>query len=113
MSRSLESAYSPIASVPTVINATGTATPVVIPDSTGPGGVGGGNRRVRVANVGDDLGGIVWALRSDASGTKITGQDLGDATQISAGTAETFLVSASMSIGYVGATEFSITISEA
>ena len=112
MTRSIEAAYSPIINLPTIINATGTTTPVVIADTAASGGPGGGRRRVRVANVGSAVGGIVWALRTNTSGTKITGQTIATATQISPGTAETFLVAAEMSLGYVGATDFSITISD-
>lgn len=111
MTRALEAAYSPISAVPTIVNATGTATPVVVASSSRAGGIGGGIRRVRVANVGSAVGGIVWAQTTDADSV-ITAQTIATSTKLAAGATEYLLISAGVKFGYVGATDFSITISD-
>lgn len=112
--RALQAAFHPIHTVPTILNVTATAAAIAIADSDGDGAGGGPVRRIHVVNTSSaTLAGIVWALKSSSSATKITGQTIANATQIPGGTSADFLVDATLSIGYVGDTAtLSITISE-
>lgn len=112
-SNEMRAAFAPIKAVPTIENSTAGLAGVAEPDSSAQVST---VRRLLVTNCSStDFLGVVWALRADASGTKITGQSITTATRIPPYSTLEFLIDPLMTWGLVGSAAsvaYSYTLSE-